>query len=111
VTPARAPAFEVRVALRATDGQVRARTRLCWAQTPSAVAVLDVLLRRVMQARRGGLALVVEGAPAELASLLALTGVSAPDGPLLVMVGMDASDGPGTAGAGAPGRCGKPVSR
>jgi hypothetical protein len=76
VTPTRAPAFELRIALRAPCGQVLTRTRLCWADTPSSAAVLEALLRRVSEARRRGLTLVVEEGPAELGSLLELAGVT-----------------------------------
>jgi len=75
VRPAPAPAFELRVALRAEDGRVHARTRLCWARTPSSATVLDVLARRAVGARRRGLTLVVEQAPAQLRGLLSIAGL------------------------------------
>jgi hypothetical protein len=90
VRPSPAPAYELRVALRAEDGQVHARTRLCWADMPSAAAVLEVLARRAACARRSGLRLAVEQAPAELGPLLALTGFSGcperseEDGPIVL---------------------------
>lgn len=65
----------MRIALRGADGQVRVRTRLCWADTPSVAAVLEALLRRAAQARRGGLELLVEQAPADLVPLLGLAGL------------------------------------
>lgn len=75
MAPTSIPAFELRVALRAADGQVCARTRLCWADTPSSAAVLEVLLRRAAQARRLALTLVLEQAPAGVATLIALAGL------------------------------------
>ena len=75
MTPTSPPAFELRVALRAADGQVHARTRLCWAEMPSSATVLNVLLRRTAEAKRQGQTLVVEQAPAELCPLMLMTGL------------------------------------
>jgi hypothetical protein len=77
VRPTCVAGFELRVAQRACDGQVRVRTRIRWADTPSSAAVLEALLRRAVDARRHGLTLVVEDAPAELAPLMALVGLEA----------------------------------
>lgn len=76
MSPTPTPAFELRVALRGADGQVRVRSRLCWADTPSSATVLSVLLRRTAEAKHRDLTLVVEQAPAELCPLLLLTGLA-----------------------------------
>lgn len=73
--PTAVPAFELRVALRDPDGQVCARTRLCWADSPSSASVLTVLLGQIVEARERSLTLVVEQAPAGLGALLAAAGL------------------------------------
>jgi hypothetical protein len=72
------PAYELRVTLRDPDGRVCARTRLCWAETPTAAAVLATLAARAAGARRRGLELVVQHPPYGLAPLLGLAGLDGP---------------------------------
>lgn len=69
------PACEIRVALRAPDGVVCGRSRLCWARWPAASEVVCVLAGRARDARLRGLRLEVESAPDELYVLLALAGL------------------------------------
>lgn len=69
------PACEVRLALRAPDGLVHARTRLCWAHVPQASEVVAVLAGWACEARRRGLRPEIEAAPGEVLAVLALAGL------------------------------------
>ncbi len=63
------------MALRAPDGSVRVRTRLCWAHQPRAAEVFEVLAARVRDARRRGLRVYVEAAPADVLAMIGYVGL------------------------------------
>lgn len=77
------------MALRAPDGSVRARTRLCWARQPRAAEVFEVLAARVRDARRQGLRVYVEAAPADVLAAIGYAGL----GDCLVIQGSAIIDG------------------
>jgi hypothetical protein len=84
VTHTQGPAFELTVGVHAADGSVLMRARLCWPTMPPAAAVLDTLATRALDAHRRGGVLCIESAPASVAFLLLVTGLSAPEGPIVV---------------------------
>jgi hypothetical protein len=86
VTSARLPVLEVRLAFVAADGSVRAWTRLRWATSPSAAALVDAVASRARDARRWGLSLHVVAASPGVTTLLMLAGICGPDGPVVVDV-------------------------
>ena len=69
------PALAVRVSLRHPGGEIVERERLCWSVQPSAQDVLRVVAGRALTARRRGLRLAVDDAPAELSTLMAALGL------------------------------------
>jgi hypothetical protein len=69
------PACEIRVTLRASDGQVHARTRLCWTSMPCAAEVLAELTERARNARRKGLRMAIDAAPCEVLGMIRLAGL------------------------------------
>jgi hypothetical protein len=90
MTP-RPPAAELRLSLSAPDGSVLARTRLCWAASPSAAALVDAVARRARDARRCGLSVRVESASAAVVTVLEAAGICRAGAPIILDADVDAN--------------------